>query len=86
MSEGLLVTAGFKTVAADTDVQQRHLQSLQQGTVSEMQQTGKHFCGVIYIQDYKNPAVLQPGRNHAVLDTVNVGETNEFTLFAAVIQ
>lgn len=43
VSEDLLVTAGFKTVAARTDVQQQHLQTLQQGAVSEMQQTGKHF-------------------------------------------
>ena len=43
VSEDLLVTAGFKTVAARTDAQQQHLQTLQQGAVSEMQQTGKHF-------------------------------------------
>jgi hypothetical protein len=43
VSEDLLVTAGFKIVAARTDAQQQHLQTLQQGAVSEMQQTGKHF-------------------------------------------
>ena len=43
VSEDLLVSAGFKTVPARTDVQQQHLRALQQGAVSEMQQTGKHF-------------------------------------------
>jgi len=43
VSEDLLVTAGFKTVPARTDVQQQHLRALQQDALSEMQQTGKHF-------------------------------------------
>lgn len=42
-NENLLVAAGFKTVAASTPVQQQHLKTLQQGTISEMQQTGRHY-------------------------------------------
>ena len=41
--EKLLVAAGFKTVAARTSLQQQHLQTLQQGAISQMQQTGKHY-------------------------------------------
>jgi hypothetical protein len=43
VSENLLADAGFKTVAAITPLQQQHLRTLQQGVVSEMQQTGKHY-------------------------------------------
>ena len=43
VGEDLLVAAGFKTVAARTAVQQQHLRSLQQGALSEMQQTGRHY-------------------------------------------
>ncbi|MEO8486367.1 MAG: hypothetical protein ABI585_08515 [Betaproteobacteria bacterium] len=43
VSEALLVQAGFKTVVASTTLQQQHLQALQRGTVSQMQQTGKHY-------------------------------------------
>ena len=42
-SEDLLVAAGFKTVVARTPAQQQHLQTLQQGSVSQYQQTGKHY-------------------------------------------
>jgi hypothetical protein len=38
----LLVTAGFKIVAASTAVQQQHLTTMNPG-ISEMQQTGKHY-------------------------------------------
>jgi hypothetical protein len=43
VSEDLLATAGFRTVPAQTDVQQQHLRALPQGVVTEMQQTGKHY-------------------------------------------
>ena len=43
VSEDLLAQAGFKTVVASTPQQQQHLQTLQQGTVSQMQQTGRHY-------------------------------------------
>ena len=43
VSPDLLTQAGFKTVVAKTPQQQQHLRTLQQGTVSQMQQTGKHY-------------------------------------------
>src|SRR5689334_20053396 len=43
VSTDLLTQAGFKTVVAKTQQQQQHLRTLQQGTVSQMQQTGKHY-------------------------------------------
>lgn len=43
VSEDLLAAAGFKTIAATTEPQLQHLQSLRQDAVSEMQQTGKHY-------------------------------------------
>jgi len=43
VSEDLLVQAGFKTLDASTPLQQQHLQTLPQGTVSQMQQTGRHY-------------------------------------------
>jgi hypothetical protein len=43
VSEPLLVQAGFKTLPARTELQQQHLQALQQDAVSEMQQTGRHY-------------------------------------------
>ncbi len=42
-SERLLTDAGFKTVVATTEQQKQHLQVLQQGIVSQVQQTGKHY-------------------------------------------
>ena len=42
-SESLLTAAGFKTLVASTPQQQQHLLALQQGTVSQIQQTGKHY-------------------------------------------
>ena len=41
--ERLLTDAGFKTVVAATEQQKQHLQVLQQGIVSQVQQTGKHY-------------------------------------------
>jgi hypothetical protein len=41
--EDLLTQAGFKTVVATTPLQQQHLQTLPQGTLTQMQQTGKHY-------------------------------------------
>jgi len=41
--EDLLAQAGFKTVVATTLIQQQHLQTLPQGTLTQMQQTGKHY-------------------------------------------
>jgi hypothetical protein len=43
VSEDLLAQAGFKTVVASTPAQQQHLQTLPQGAVSQMQQTGRHY-------------------------------------------
>lgn len=42
-NEGLLTAAGFKTLPATTPQQQQHLQVLQQGIVSQVQRTGKHY-------------------------------------------
>lgn len=42
-SERLLTDAGFKTVVATTPPQKEHLQVLQQGVVSQVQQTGRHY-------------------------------------------
>src|ERR1700752_4530247 len=41
--ERLLTEAGFKTVPASTAQQQQHLQSLPPATLTEWQQTGKHY-------------------------------------------
>lgn len=41
--EDLLAQAGFKTVIATTPLQQQHLQTLPQGALTQMQQTGKHY-------------------------------------------
>jgi hypothetical protein len=41
--EDLLSQAGFKTIVASTPQQQQHLLVLHQGTVSQMQQTGRHY-------------------------------------------
>jgi hypothetical protein len=43
VSEDLLMKAGFKTVIASSPLQQQHLATLQQGTLTEMQRTGKHY-------------------------------------------
>jgi hypothetical protein len=43
VSENLLTAAGFQTVDAQTDQQRQHLQALEQGALSEIQRTGKHY-------------------------------------------
>jgi hypothetical protein len=42
-NERLLTEAGFKTLPASTAQQRQHLQSLAPGTLTEWQQTGKHY-------------------------------------------
>jgi len=42
-SESLLTSAGFKTVAATTNLQQEHLKALPTSQLTELQQTGKHY-------------------------------------------
>jgi hypothetical protein len=42
-NERLLSEAGFKSIPATTPQQQQHLQALPPGTLTEWQQTGKHY-------------------------------------------
>jgi hypothetical protein len=42
-NERLLTEAGFKTVPATTQQQREHLQTLPPGTLTEWQQTGRHY-------------------------------------------
>ena len=42
-SGSLLSSAGFKTMDARTTLQQQHLRTLAQGSITEVQRTGKHY-------------------------------------------